>query len=193
MNPLLAAISNIIPLSEELQAELVKVIKCEEIRRDHFILVPGKIAKRVYFAEYGLVRAYYLHNGRELSSWFMREGDFIISIVSFFTQTPAEEYIKTVEDTKLWSISFDELQGIYKKFIEFNIIGRLLTERYYVLSELRTHQLRTYSAQDRYEYLLAQFPAIFQRVPLKHIASHLAMTPETLSRLRKQGSTIKKF
>lgn len=64
------------------------------------------------------------------------------------------------------------------------MIGRLLTEKYYVLSELRSQNLRMQTAPERYDQLLRDFPDIFGRVPLKYIASHLGISPETLSRLR---------
>jgi len=78
-------------------------------------------------------------------------------------------------------------QALYRDFPEFNLFGRVLTERYYVLSEQRAHQLRVLPAAARYERLLAGFPAVFQRVALKHLASHLGMAAETLSRLRSKG------
>ena len=116
----------------------------------------------------------------------MRENDFIISIVSFYSRQPAQEYIELLEDCILWSITYDQLQQLYRDFPEFNAIGRLLTEKYYVLSERRTQNLRMQTAPERYKQLVTDFPAIFQRVPLKYIASHLGISPETLSRLRGQ-------
>ncbi|MGI4739685.1 MAG: hypothetical protein ACRYG7_31345 [Janthinobacterium lividum] len=46
------------------------------------------MARQVYFLENGLVRGYALHAGREASSWFMREGDFVIFIVCWPTANP---------------------------------------------------------------------------------------------------------
>ena len=45
-------------------------------------------------------------------------------------------------------------------------------------------QLHT-TAQQRFENLLKEEPALFNHVPLQHIASMLGITPESLSRLRK--------
>jgi hypothetical protein len=69
----------------------------EELPAQDILLQPGRVARRVYFLEQGLVRGYALHAGREVSSWFMREGDFVISIVSFLTQAAATEYLQLLE------------------------------------------------------------------------------------------------
>lgn len=183
-SPLLALLETMQPLSAELRAALASRLRREELPRGTHLLQPGQVAHRLYFVERGVVRGFYLKDGREVSSWFMKEQDFIISIVSFFTQTPSLEYVELLEDATLWSLSYSQLQHLYQQFPAFNYVGRVLTENYYVLSERRTLNLRLQSAPARYEQLLADFPAIFQRVPLKHIASHLGLTPETLSRLR---------
>ena len=39
-------------------------------------------------------------------------------------------------------------------------------------------------AREQYETLLRTRPDLFQRVPLKHIASFLQITPQSLSRIR---------
>ena len=114
----------------------------------------------------------------------MAEGDFVISIVSFFTQQPSTEYLELLEPSTLHAINYQHLQELYRTFPEFNYVGRVLTERYYVQSEQRAHQLRTLPAKERYARLAADFPGLLQRVPLKHLASHLGISPETLSRLR---------
>ncbi len=114
----------------------------------------------------------------------MQENDLILSVYSFFKQKPSYENIELLEDATLISISYADLQKMYMLFPEFNFFGRVLTENYYVKSEERLISLRMLSSQERYNTLLAAYPHIFNRVPLKHIASYLGMTPETLSRLR---------
>ena len=177
----LPALETIAPLSPALRVALAAAVRREEFPARHVVLQPGQVAHRVYFVERGLVRGYALHEGREISSWFMREGDFVISIVSFLTQAPATEYLELLETSVLYSVSQAQLAALYREFPEFNLFGRVLTERYYVLSEQRAHQLRTLPAAARYARLLAEFPAV------KHIASYLGVAAETLSRLRVKG------
>ena len=172
------------PLSPGLRLALTAAVRREALPARHHLLAPGQVARRVYFVEAGLVRGYSLHEGREVSSWFMREGDFVISVVSFLTQAPATEYLELLEASVLYAISHDELHRLYREFPEFNLFGRVLTERYYVQSEQRAYQLRALPAAERYAQLLREFPTVFQRVAGKHIASYLGVAPETLSRLR---------
>jgi len=184
MSDFLTALAPIGPLSPALRAALAASVRREELPAQHILLQPGQVARRVYFLEQGLVRGYALHAGREVSSWFMREGDFVISIVSFLTQAPATEYLELLEASAIHSIGYKQLQALYRDFPEFNLFGRVLTERYYVRSEQRAHQLRVLPAAERYAQLLAGFPGVLQRVALRHIASHLGVAAETLSRLR---------
>jgi CRP-like cAMP-binding protein len=184
MSSFIAFLNTLQPLSLPLTEALLANTTRENFPAHHLLLQPGQVARRVYFLETGLVRGYTLLHGREVSSWFMQAGDFVISILSFFTQQPSDEYLELLEPAVVHSISYDQLQRLYHDFSGFNFIGRRLIEKYYVLSEQRARHLRAHSAQERYELLLQAFPTVFQRVALHHIASHLGMAPETLSRLR---------
>lgn len=189
MTHLLALLQTLQPISSDLQTALAQLLRCDALPQKHWLLQPGQVSDRLYFIEQGVVRGYYLkdgarNDGKEVTSWFMRENDFIISIASFYSRQPAREYVELLTAGIVWSVTYAQLQQLYRNFPEFNTIGRLLTEKYYVLSELRTQNLRMQSAPERYAQLLTDFPDIFGRVPLKYIASHLGISPETLSRLR---------
>jgi len=173
-------------LSGELEAHLNSVLKQEQHSKKSLLLKAGHIARRIYFVEKGFVRAFYHKNDSAYTTWFMGQNEFIISVYSFFSQKPSFENIEILEDSTLLSITWEQLQDIYKKFPEFNITGRIITEQYYIRSEERTIELQTLTAQQRYQKLIGTYPQILQKASLGQIASYLGIKQETLSRIRAQ-------
>ncbi len=184
MKQLFDQLNVIYPMSQNLQEYLLNQLKYFSVRKRDFLLQEGEICKSICFIEKGLVRCFYNREEKEVSSWFMTEGHFIISVESFFKQKPGYENIQTMENCKLLSINYNELQYIYKNYLEFNFIARVLTENYYALSEQRLYSLRMQRATDRYKFLLVNHPEFIQRVPSKFLSSYLSITEETLSRIK---------
>jgi len=179
---LLEYLHGLYPLSTELRQHLYNILKVKELKRREYLLQAGKISEHVYFITEGLVRAYYLKDGKEICSWFMKERDVVFSVESFYGQQPSYESIQCLEPSVFYYISFQELQYIYKNFIEFNYIRGLLTEKYYALSEQRLRSMRMQKSKERVEFLLTQHGDLINRVPRKYLATYLGVTEETLSR-----------
>ena len=184
MDRLLMLFNSIVPVSEPLRAQLSETLKTLVCPKKHYILKEGQISSHIYFIERGFVRSFYSKDGKEITCWFMKENDIIISVNSFYKRTPSYESIQSLEECVLHYIHYQELQHLYKEFVEFNIIGRILTENYYILSEERLFSMRKQSAEDRFRHLLQNHPEVIQRARLTDIASYLGISLETLSRIR---------
>ncbi len=161
--------------------------KIVSFKKNERLLSEGEKSDSIYFIISGAVRVFYLNKeGIETNTWFLFENELVISVFSFFTSQPSFEYIETLEDSVFIALKKDKLDWLYEHFVEFNIIGRRLTELYYIRNEAQANALRMLSAKERYDLLLQTQPHLLQRVALGHIASYLGISRETLSRIRKK-------
>ncbi|WP_199118583.1 Crp/Fnr family transcriptional regulator [Pedobacter sp. ASV28] len=175
------------PLSNSLQEAIMENSKMVEVPKKQKLLSEGQKSDSIYFIIKGGVRIFYLNKaGAETNTWFLFENELVISVYSFFTSQRSFEYIETLENCTLITLTKEKLDWLYQNFLEFNIIGRRLTELYYVRNEAQANSLRMFSAKERYQQLLNIQPQLLQRVSLGHIASYLGISAETLSRIRKQ-------
>ena len=184
MKELLFYLESIHPMSDGLKQYLEVNLKVKELPKKGYLLKAGHISRNICFIAEGLLRCFYIKDQHEVSSWFMKEGDVIVSVESFFTQKESYESIQALEDTLLYYISYDELQFVYRQFPEFNFIARILLERYYTLSEQRLYSLRMQRSQERYDYLMEHNPDLILRVPAKYLASYLGITEVTMSKIK---------
>lgn len=184
MEAVLHYLNAIHPLSAGLMDYLQSNLKTRELLRRDYLLRTGQVCRIICFIERGLLRCFNVTGEQEVCSWFMKEGDVIISVESFYHQKESYEAIQALEDCTLHYISYSELQHLYRTFPEFNYIGRVLTEKYYCLSEQRAYSLRMQRSDERYAYLLEHHPELLLRVPAKYLASYLGIAGETLSRIK---------
>ncbi|MDR6516664.1 Crp/Fnr family transcriptional regulator [Chryseobacterium camelliae] len=182
---LFAIFETIYPINDLLKEDIIKNSEVLEVPKKTNLLKSGDKSNAIYFIISGTARIYYLDKeGKESNTWFLFENDLLISVYSFYTGNSSFEYIETLDDCKLISLKRELLNYLYNKYMEFNFVGRKLTEYYYMRNELQANELRMLSAKERYERLLERNPALFQRVSLSHIASYLGISRETLSRIR---------
>lgn len=93
MDTLMRYLGSIHPLSDGLKAYLTQNLKQRKIKKKEYLLKAGHTSRHVCFIHTGLLRCFYVNGDIEVSSWFMKEGDIVFSIESFYTQTPSYESI----------------------------------------------------------------------------------------------------
>ncbi|MBS1665499.1 MAG: Crp/Fnr family transcriptional regulator [Bacteroidetes bacterium] len=178
-------LSQLTPLSEELENRLNLILKGQTLKKKEFLLRSGEVCSNIYYLEKGLVRVFYTdEEGEQWCSGLLSEGAVCIAVPSFFHRKRSEESIQAIEDTTVYYHSYEELEALYKEFPEYNIIARKLITEYYVLSEERNFWLRKHSAEKKYQFFKERFGDTAGRFPIKDIASYLGIKIETLSRLR---------
>lgn len=182
---LMVFLENIHCMSPELRVALFSSTYLHKIKKKRILLDLGEVQKALFFIISGAVRSYYLDSyGKDTTSWLLFEGDLAISVYSFFSQKRSFEVLETLEDSSLLILNYDKLMELYQTFPEFNYIGRVLTEKYYIKGEEKANELRVFSATERYRHLLKKYPNIVARIPLGIISSYLGITQSTLSRIR---------
>ena len=156
-----------------------------QLKKGDYFLTSGTICREMAFIETGYLRMFNIADGKEITFWIGNDGRFITSLSSFVFESPNFWNIQAVTDCSLQVINRKDHFELCKqqaKWLEFDNV--LLARSFALLEQSMFAHLHT-TAQQRFEALLEENPSLFNHVPLQYIASMLGITPETLSRLRK--------
>ncbi|MEM1220446.1 MAG: Crp/Fnr family transcriptional regulator [Bacteroidota bacterium] len=179
-------IHNRVPLSDADKSMVYQLCKVETFPRGHRLIQQDRTANRIYFIQQGSARAYYIHEGKDVTSWIYPEGQLITSWTSFYTRTPSYENVELTEDAQVMSLTYEELQKLYQQSPKMQEFGRVIVEDQLVFIDYFYKGFMFMSAKEKYDLLLSIFPDVTQRVNLGHIATFLGITQGTLSRIRNQ-------
>lgn len=185
MDKLIAILQSISPLSPALLNHLLSIITVLEFKKGDIILEKGKVCNFIYFIEKGLIRSYYMLGQEEVSNWFMKEGNFCISVLSFMRRTPSADILVALEDCVCLAMAHDKLEETYRLFPEYNLHGRIIASEYYCQSEERHMANKRQNKEDKYEQLMDKDPDLVKRVSNKHMASYLNASLRTYTDMRK--------
>lgn len=149
-----------------------------------YLLRQGTVSRNIAFIEKGLLRLYYINDGKEVTNCFCRENAISTSYRSLITQQESEMSIQAIEESKLILLSYEALQELFAKDFFWQQVGRLAAENEYIISESHNRFLKDLSATEKYLQILDNDKELLQRVPLNYLATYLQIAPETLSRIR---------
>jgi CRP-like cAMP-binding protein len=200
MEELIRLLKQFAPMSEKLEEHLRSILRPLHFKKWDYLLEVGGVANHILYLEKGLVRSYSVivktkrskktnkvrNKKVEVSNWFMKEGNIIISVKSFLQRIPAYDWIQALEDCVCWGITHAELEATYLEYPEFERIGRLITGLYYCVSEDRHLSQRMQDPVDKYRYILETEPALLERVQQIYMSSYLGVSLRTFQMMRKK-------
>lgn len=152
----------------------------------------GERNSNFYIIGKGIWRGHYLNDGTDISVWFASEGETVFSTWGYVENTVSLVTIEAMCDSEVYCICKSELEKFYSSSIELANFGRHIFEQQFLDIETWLINGGSPRAKERYLTLLEENPELLQYVPLKHLASYLWITPQSLSRIRAELSRKKK-
>jgi CRP-like cAMP-binding protein len=179
-------IEKIIQLSDEGFDFFISLAKHRKIRKKQYLLQAGDICLYESYVISGCLRAYYVdEKGQEHILQFAVEDWWIGDMHSFINDTPANYNIDALEETELLQLDKVSLEKLYKKVPQFERFFRIKVQNAFINMQQRIVASMSETAEQRYLQFIEKYPYLEQRLPQHQVASYLGITPEFLSRVRK--------
>lgn len=154
-------------------------------RKGEYLVKEGEKNTHIYITKTGIWRGFYTHaEGEETSLWFITEGDILFSSNGFMDNRSSLLSIEAMSDCIVYGISRQNTEKFFCSSIETANFGRKLFEQLFLYTENWMIQGGSPRARERYLKLINEAPELLLNVPLKHLASYLWITPQSLSRIR---------
>jgi CRP-like cAMP-binding protein len=187
MQFLIERIRQIIRVSESEEKILQDLFVEKQLSKGDHFLAENQVCRWLGLIHHGLVRYYINVDGEDKTYYFGKEGDFVCDYESFLPQKASNKNIQVLEDSSLYTISYQGLQHIYDHLKEGDRFGRLGIEHVFVNVLQQLTSFYNDPPELRYQHFLEAYPEISQRIPQYYIASYVGIKPQSLSRIRNRS------
>lgn len=171
-------------INDELELFFDQHMELKEFQKGDIIFEPDSHLRYIYFIESGFTRIYYFKNGKDITHYFFGPNSFSTGIESVFYGKPSIFGFQALAPSRIWMVPFNPIAELAKTDITVNqIIQKVLLDSLINFSN-RFYKTQFETAQERYQTLIEENPALFQNASLGHIASYLGISQPTLSVIR---------
>jgi CRP-like cAMP-binding protein len=158
-----------------------------QFREGDFLFREGKVCRELFFICEGVVRIVSTSDkGLERTHFFYAENKFCTILQSFEEEITAVASIRACCNTRVLVIGKPALSQLYRQLPRFReMMGQLQQAQLIEKVNVRSTYLGL-DMEEQYRLFVKENPAIASRVSQKDVASFLGITPQSLSRIRKQ-------
>ena len=159
----------------------------KKLRKKQFLLNEGGVCKNLGFVNSGCLREYTIDSkGAEHIIQFAIEDWWVSDLNSFLAGSPSTYNIDALEDSEVLLLEKSARDKLLDSCPKMERFFRLLMEANHVAAQRRVSDSLSASAEERYLKFIKTYPKLFEQVPQNQIASYLGITPQSLSRIRKE-------
>ena len=126
-----------------------------------------------------------ISDSRDHITWFSFAGEFVGDYPACLGGSPSQTTIEAMLPSRVLKVSGEQLMNLFRQNIEMMELRGIISD--HLLSQARARYLDFHraTARERYELLLHRCPGIVEHLPLNAISSFLCITPQMLSKVRK--------
>ena len=151
-----------------------------------YFIRAGEIPKKIAWVEKGLFRYVYINEeGKEFTKSLFLEHTILSSYSSMILNIPSYFYIEALEASEILTFEFEQWRQLQKGNPVWTEFLLALVQKGFITKEKRERELLLLDAEQRYRIFLQEFPGLDKRIKQSIIASYLGISPESLSRIRK--------
>ena len=177
-----------VPLNKEELDFFNSLLIPKTIKKKENLLEKGQLCDFEAFIIKGCFKTYFLdHNNNEVILSFPVEDWWVGDMISLHQYLPSKLYIEALENSEIFIINAKDKEQLYEKFPKFERVFRLKIHRHLISLQERLYFNHTLTAQERYDIFISKYKPLLQRIPQHLIANYIGITPESLSRLRKNS------
>ena len=169
------------------EKELIKTFfKPKKLKKKQFVVVEEHVCNYLTFVSKGLLKSYHVDDkGNEHINQFSPEGWWTSDMSSFFSGGISFYSIDAMEDSEVLLITKEDFENLTIQVPVMDRYFRLLFQNSLITKERRLISSHTHTAEEKYRHFVENNPDLIKRVPQNLLASYLGLSPETLSRLKK--------
>jgi len=176
------------PVTDE-QFEFIKTqFIPKKVKKGEFLLREGDMTRYSIFVASGCLRTYTIDDtGKEHILQFSPE-NWWTGDMSFTSNVRSRCFIDALEDSEVLLTEPSSIQKLNQYIPQSAVHYQAALQKSMEAKNQRIVASLSETAEERYNDFLKKYPSLVQRVPQHMIASYLGISPETLSRIRKQQS-----
>lgn len=173
--------------TDEQADRLLSTVRSQTVEKGAVLLREGEICRHSFFVEQGLLRAYTIDEaGKEHVIQFAPETWIVSDRSSSYFDEPSDLNIEAIEKTTVVFIDRTYVETAAKLIPGFREFNETALHNHIRHQQKRINLLLGAQAEKRYLDFIGLYPDLTLRVPQWMIASYLGITPESLSRVRKE-------
>ena len=182
-----AQIEKRVHLTDEEFEISAKYFAPKRLKKHQFLLNEGDVSRHIAFVNSGCLRVYTIDNkGAEHIIQFAVEDWWASDLNSFLSGRPATFNIDALLDSEVLLLEKSAREELLDNCPKMERYFRLLVEANHVATHQRISDSLSTTAEERYLKFIKTYPKLFEQVPQNQIASYLGITPQSLSRIRKE-------
>ena len=160
-----------------------------KLKKKQFLLNEGEVCRYIGFVNSGCMREYTIDSrGNEHIIQFAIEDWWVSDLNSFLSGEPAEYNIDALQDSEILLLEKSARDKLLDECPKMERFFRILIESNHVANHRRITDSLSTSAEEKYLKFIKTYPKLFELVSQNQIASYLGITPQSLSRIRKELS-----